>query len=222
MELLEYIDNNTNRSGIYCIFNMRNGKLYIGSAKYLNQRVKTHISHLTKNKHCNYHLQSAWNKYGIISFLFVVIEYCPENKLIEKENYWLSQFDFDAQLYNICETAASTLGRTHSIEVKEKMRKANSGKKHTNDVKIKIGNVHRGKVVTNVTRKNMSDAKRMTGWAKPIVGTNLVNGEELIFMCAKDAAGYFGKINGSFITSVLKNKRNHTAGYYWQYVDNQN
>ena len=52
----------TTASGIYCITNRKNGKIYIGSASNLRQRWNGHISDLRKEKHKNRHLQRAWLK----------------------------------------------------------------------------------------------------------------------------------------------------------------
>jgi hypothetical protein len=41
----------TNNSGIYCIKNIINNKLYIGSAKNFRIRFNIHLSQLRKNKH---------------------------------------------------------------------------------------------------------------------------------------------------------------------------
>jgi excinuclease UvrABC nuclease subunit len=46
------------KSGIYCIKNIINDKMYIGSAVNLKTRRYEHFHFLTKNKHHNRHLQS--------------------------------------------------------------------------------------------------------------------------------------------------------------------
>lgn len=50
-------------SGIYGIFNLVNGKVYIGSAINLKKRFSDHKGRLQKQKHRNGYLQNAWNKY---------------------------------------------------------------------------------------------------------------------------------------------------------------
>ena len=74
-------------SGIYCIKNIINNKVYIGSSIDLNSREYKHFWMLKKNKHDNQFLQNSFNKYGENSFVFEVIEECRPEFLIDLENY---------------------------------------------------------------------------------------------------------------------------------------
>ena len=61
------INNNT---GIYCIKNLENGKIYIGKSVNIKNRWISHRNTLKNNKHDNSYLQNSWNKYGESSFVF--------------------------------------------------------------------------------------------------------------------------------------------------------
>ena len=66
-----------NISGIYKIINKVNDKYYVGSSQNimgLHGRCYDQIRKLNLNQHSNPHLQSAWNKYGKINFVFLIIE----------------------------------------------------------------------------------------------------------------------------------------------------
>lgn len=76
-------------SGIYRIFNILDGKFYDGSSNNLKKREYQHFYDLKKNKHANAHLQNAYNKHGEEAFVFVVLEECPVDKLIEIEQHYL-------------------------------------------------------------------------------------------------------------------------------------
>lgn len=83
------------KSGIYCIRNIINNKVYIGKAKCIYKRIKDHITALnTKNKDENYHLIQSWHKYGKDNFEYFVIEYLElDEKLISKrELYWINYY----------------------------------------------------------------------------------------------------------------------------------
>jgi group I intron endonuclease len=69
--------------GIYKITCTQNKKVYIGSSGNINQRWYRHKHNLKKNT-SNPNLQNSYNKYGISSLLFQVIEECVLNKLIER------------------------------------------------------------------------------------------------------------------------------------------
>src|SRR5208282_1793080 len=60
--------------GVYEIACKPNGKSYIGSAKVLNTRRKTHFLQLSQKRHYNSSLQEDWNRYGAGSFEFRVLE----------------------------------------------------------------------------------------------------------------------------------------------------
>lgn len=51
------------RSGIYCIKNKINDKLYIGSSSNIHKRFICHKYALRKDKHHNKPLQHSFNKY---------------------------------------------------------------------------------------------------------------------------------------------------------------
>lgn len=79
-----------NKSGIYCIRNKVNNKVYIGKAKCIYRRIRQHINNLNKKnrKEENDHLINAWHKYGRLNFEYFVIEYIPLDALKERELYW--------------------------------------------------------------------------------------------------------------------------------------
>lgn len=101
------------RNVIYYIKCIANNKYYIGQASYYSKRIGTHVSLLRKNKHKNKHLQSAWNKYGEVNFIFSVIEEnLTKEEMFEKERFYMEHFNsLDREYgYNICEETRSRKG----------------------------------------------------------------------------------------------------------------
>jgi group I intron endonuclease len=132
-----------NKSGIYKIMNKINGKIYIGSAINFKQRWYgngSHVKTLNKNKHKNMYLQNAWNKYGEDSFEFLIVEECPEDKLIEREQYYLDTLKpWKREIgYNICKIAGNLLGYKHSEEAKQKISLIHKGKNISEKMKNKL------------------------------------------------------------------------------------
>jgi len=122
-------------SGIYMIYNLQNHKRYVGSSVDCSfnssGRWYFHRNLLRKNKHYNFYLQNAWNKYGEQNFIFETIEECEKEKLIEREQYWMdfySSYEMNKG-YNICRMAANTLGFRHSEETKKKLSNMFLGKR---------------------------------------------------------------------------------------------
>ena len=76
-------------SGIYMIKNILDGKVYIGSTKKFTDRFHQHRGKLRGNKHFCIHLQRAWNRDGEKNFVFEILEVCPIEKLIEREQFYM-------------------------------------------------------------------------------------------------------------------------------------
>lgn len=77
--------------GIYLIENIETTKKYIGSSKNIMARWNSHIDLLLKNAHTNDDLQSDFNKYGIKSFLFSILETNVSN-LSDIEQYYINKY----------------------------------------------------------------------------------------------------------------------------------
>lgn len=78
--------------GIYCIKNTLNNKKYIGMSRDIKRRWSEHRTELNSHTHVNQYLQSAWDKYGKSNFKFYVIELCEEEKLSERECYYIQLY----------------------------------------------------------------------------------------------------------------------------------
>ena len=62
--------------GVYQITCNASGRKYIGSSCDIESRWRGHRADLDRKKHCNTHLQNAWNKHGEGSFQFKILEKC--------------------------------------------------------------------------------------------------------------------------------------------------
>ena len=160
VELYEVIEVGNNKSGIYCIYNIVSGKHYVGSAVKLHNRISNHTWGLRKSKHMNRHLQSPWNKYREEKIILIVVEYCAIKSLNAREQFWLEQFDFEAQLYNICPTAGSHLGRKCSDETKNKLSESMKGKIFSEEHKRKLSDSGKGRTFSLETRRKIGDASK--------------------------------------------------------------
>lgn len=87
-----------NKSGIYCILNIKNNKKYIGSSKNIWQRLQKHFSLLRKNKHENIVLQNSFNKNGEKSFICFCLREHNNETLVFLEQYYI---DLLKPQYNI-------------------------------------------------------------------------------------------------------------------------
>ena len=179
-------------SGVYQIKNRINGKCYIGSSVNLRHRQREHVRKLQRGKHRNRHLQRAFDKYGIETFVFSILEYVSSKKLIESEQHYL---DVLKPEYNICLIAGSTLGsrhtaetcarlsqshmgKRHSAKTRRKMSIAQSGERHPNydkqasaETRAKMSEAHKGNYHSDEARQRISEAKK--GERHPMYGKHL-------------------------------------------------
>lgn len=129
--------------GIYQIINLYDNKIYIGKSENLERRIKSHILLLKRNKHCNYHLQNAYNKYGEKFFQFdIIYEAKDDEDLNVLETYYIKHYNsFNPKYgYNM------TTGGEGSIRSKE--------------TKDKISINHRGKL-SNLTNDDVRHIKML-------------------------------------------------------------
>ena len=88
--------------GIYKITNTINQHSYVGLSKNISTRWRHHVneSQNLKSKEYQKTLYRAFRKYGIENFSFEIIEYCSEDKLAEREIYWINKLDTVENGYN--------------------------------------------------------------------------------------------------------------------------
>jgi hypothetical protein len=153
-----YRYNSMDKSGIYKITNIINGKFYIGSSIDISRRLNAHKSMLINNTHRNPILQRAWNKYGSDKFTFEIVEECTSDQKIcfEREQYYLDLLKPYLEVgYNIEKTASG--GDTFTLNpnkeaIREKMRILNAGDKngmfgrtHKDSTKFEMKNKAKGR-----------------------------------------------------------------------------
>ena len=159
-------------SGIYIILNKENGKFYIGSSVNIKNRWALHKRQLSSNTHVNNYLQKAWNKYGQKSFLFEIVEICPKEECINRENYWLSyhQTYIPEIGYNIISQANSFLGYKHTEETKQKLKKiaqqkwANMTEEENMEERKKLSSYRKNKAISTRHKKALFEGLLKSGW----------------------------------------------------------
>ncbi len=137
-----------NKSGIYGIFNMIDGKVLVGSTINFKHRWHVHLYTAQKGRHGNPFFQHAWNKYGESSFEFRVLEECDADMLLLREDAWMSYYNsLNEQCgYNL-KNAARTI---FSKATRGKMSRSASGYQNTNY----------GKPKSEAWKKMMSEARK--------------------------------------------------------------
>lgn len=156
--------------GIYKIINVVNNKFYVGSAVDFARRKRVHWSRLRRGNHSNKHLQSAWNKYGETSFVFVIVEeHGVDVDILAAEDVWLEAHVGKEYCYNLgTHATAPTAGWfgaknpmygktfTHTEEAKAKISRASAERVQTVEEKLKRKQTMRGHIVPKETRAKIS------------------------------------------------------------------
>jgi group I intron endonuclease len=110
--------------GIYKIVNLLDNKVYIGSSISIEKREYKHFWMLNRGTHDNNHLQNSFNRDGKDNFKFTIVEECDVNKLIERENYFINEYESNNSNYGYNLAKVNDFRRnTFNDEVKVKISK---------------------------------------------------------------------------------------------------
>jgi group I intron endonuclease len=205
------------QGSIYLITNMINDKKYVGqTVTSVNKRWLAHIQE--SKTYSDRPLYRAINKHGVENFKIKVLEECTEDKLSEREVYWISFLDTYNKGYN-----ATTGGERNSVlreDVKEKISES-------------MSNLERSDEWVNNVSKGLKDKfERGERWGfmlykneggkhlrRRIEGTNIITGEVIEFESITEAVI---KVNGKSgnISRAIKDGY-ISYGYKWRKVDNK-
>ena len=94
-----------NHCGIYLITNTINGKYYVGQSVDILNRWQQHEYAEAKSL-----LYEEIKKYGLINFIFRVLEECSPRELDEREYFWINELNTYEDGYN------STQGNISAIQ----------------------------------------------------------------------------------------------------------
>ena len=108
-------------------------------------------------------MYKALLKYGYSNFRLEILEYCPPDICLEREQYYMDLFKPE---YNILKTAGSSLGFKHSEETLKKLR----NRKHSEETKAKMSDTakkidHSGRYKSGENHPNFG--QKVEGSGKP-------------------------------------------------------
>lgn len=134
------LNENKGKSGIYRWVNKISNESYVGSSVNLTNRFRRYYNiNYLKGKIIkdNSRIYRALLKYSYSNFNLEILEYCNNECLKIREQYYLDLLEPE---YNICKTAGSMLGFKHSSKTLEKFKNRDSATGHSTMVINKENN----------------------------------------------------------------------------------
>ncbi|MCC8068781.1 MAG: GIY-YIG nuclease family protein [Ruminococcus sp.] len=199
--------------GIYKITNILNQKVYIGQSVDIEKRWAEHIRCANNSDKPNT-IYQAIRKYGVENFTFEVIEECSQEKLNEREIYWIDYYNSYYDGYNM------TLGGDNGYlfdynflveqykiyKTTEETAKHCGCQPHTVSKALKAFNI--------VPNADSLGTKRPIKQIDPTTLKTIATYPSLA-----EAVKAIGEKNTSAISRVLAGKGQTAYGYIWKDID---
>jgi len=145
--------------GIYCLKNIVNNKVYIGSSNDTNTRKRGHFHALRYHRHANRHLQNVFDKYGEECFEFSILEQVGKLELIEREQYWIDSYNSaDREYgYNVIPFADR---HAFSDDTRKRMSQSRNGIVFSDEHRRRLSEAATGKPGTMKGKHHSDETKR--------------------------------------------------------------
>ena len=170
LNFIDYNSENKYESGIYCITNIIDNRIYIGSTQCFKRRFSEHSRSFSDNTHNNPHLQKFVNKYGIDSIKFYIVQITDINDLLTKEQCYLDNYiDFNKD-FNICKIAGTPPNYNRQFtekDIKYIAELYNSGMSCCKISELLFNNRNKRKIISDITRgESYSEYKNLFNYRK--------------------------------------------------------
>lgn len=163
---------------IYRITHKASGTTYVGSAMNVRKRWSRHRRDLYHGRHCNPHLQAAFDKYGKDAFEWDILEEVKEiGALAGREQFWLNEYKEHGVVYNFGECAANNRhGVKCTLEVRRRISEILTGREVSEETRSRLSKanagdypafIHRGTGEIIPAGKNLSHLCRKRGLNRP-------------------------------------------------------
>lgn len=152
--------------GVYCIRNIQNGKMYIGSTiNPFRIRWGCHKKRLRRGIHHSRHLQAAWNKYGENSFVFSVLEVTEADVCRKRESFYIRQYKtynpkYGYNIADVDDCGNTVVAQATKKKLSEICKQQWADGKHSNSSKLGKPSWNKGLKCDNISiaRRNMFSA----------------------------------------------------------------
>ncbi len=138
-------------SGIYWLYQpSRDRCLYVGSSADVYKRIRYHVNCLNGKRHKNIVLTRLWAKYDRADLVFSLLEECPVEQLLEREDYW-------TDVMPVWPKANLRIGATRPEHSEASIQKMKDSKRVVSaETRKKLSDAAKRRVATDETRQKMS------------------------------------------------------------------
>lgn len=150
---IKWKKDNKNKSGIYCLLNLKNKKIYIGKSNNLNKRISAYLSLWQYNNSNNSLILKSILKHGLDNFALIILEYTKQNDLVylcKREQYWINilrpQYNIILKVDPYTRSTLRSKEYKHTELVKTKLREIanNRTKLHKSRIPILVKDIITG------------------------------------------------------------------------------
>lgn len=154
-EKIKWKKDNKNKSGIYCLLNLKTKKIYVGKSNNLKKRISTYLSLWQFKNGSNSLILKSIVKYGLDNFALIILEYTNESDLVslrQREQYWINllcpEYNIILKVDPYATSALRSKGHKHTELVKAKLSEIAKKrvKLHKPGISLKIKDVMTGNI----------------------------------------------------------------------------
>ncbi len=143
--------------GVYCIKNIINNKVYIGSSNDILNRWRNHKDFLNQNKHINKFLQEDWDLYGEENFECIFLKKTDKHDKLTQEQFYIMEFNSSDRDYgyNINKNVRRDIisGEFPNIQLINNVKTIRESHQYTTRDLEKISGISRGYISSIETNK---------------------------------------------------------------------
>lgn len=125
------------KTGIYCLVNLINGNIYVGSSVNLAIRMRNYLNStfLKNKKNNNMPIVKALFKYGNDNFALLIVEYVDIKDLAVRETHYITHL---LLFYNVLKQGYCSIGYKHTEATKQMLTELAKNRIHSDKTKTLI------------------------------------------------------------------------------------
>ena len=201
--------------GVYCLVNLINGHIYIGSSINLAVRMGQYLSttYLKSRRNNNMPIIQALLKYGQENFAVLIVEYVEVENVVVRETFYITHL---LPYYNVLKQGYSSLGYKHTEATKQLLSELAKNRTHSDKTKSLISRALVGENNPFYNKHHSMNAKlRMieANSAHPVYIYNSFKKLLVILPSVRTLAKLI-KSNHPTLVNYIKNKTLFRGEYY--------